>query len=470
MNFFKGRLKKSKIILVILLILLLSSTLYPISESAIVSNAHSGRTDSAGGHKDNKNKSGLGSYHYHCGGNPPHLHDGGVCPYGNNNSVPSETTKSNNEKASITLPKADTITIKSAPSEMKVGQVSNPEYILTTENETSSLSIKSSNESVVSVGVDGSLKATGVGTATITVKSSDKSKQFTVIVKAIPVESIVFSEENTRLQLGELKKLYITVLPENATNKTIEIISDNENAVICKPDHNIEAVGVGSATITVRSSNNLESSMQVEVYEVFPEEVKTNEEEIKIELTKTDNLQVDILPTKANNKEYSFKVKNDEILKIEDNGDITPLMPGNTIITIETHNNINKDIPVEVYYIKTDEILIKNESDYSGFLDVSDVLNFNVEVLPANATYKEYQIVSSNDKVISVANNKCEIVGSGKVTLTFEGHDEVFKQISFTIINKNMIISTITFLFILIAAPIVILIYLKRKKSSNKKA
>ena len=43
--------------------------------------AHSGRTDSSGGHRDNKNKSGLGSYHYHCGGNPPHLHTNGVCPY-----------------------------------------------------------------------------------------------------------------------------------------------------------------------------------------------------------------------------------------------------------------------------------------------------------------------------------------------------------------------------------------------------
>lgn len=43
--------------------------------------AHSGRTDGSGGHKDNKNKSGLGSYHYHCGGYPAHLHNGGYCPY-----------------------------------------------------------------------------------------------------------------------------------------------------------------------------------------------------------------------------------------------------------------------------------------------------------------------------------------------------------------------------------------------------
>lgn len=44
------------------------------------SEAHSGRTDSNGGHHDYKNKSGLGDYHYHHGYGP-HLHPNGVCPY-----------------------------------------------------------------------------------------------------------------------------------------------------------------------------------------------------------------------------------------------------------------------------------------------------------------------------------------------------------------------------------------------------
>lgn len=49
--------------------------------------AHSGRTDSNGGHHDYKNKSGLGSYHYHCGGYPAHLHENGVCPYSGSGNV-----------------------------------------------------------------------------------------------------------------------------------------------------------------------------------------------------------------------------------------------------------------------------------------------------------------------------------------------------------------------------------------------
>ena len=49
----------------------------------ITAEAHQGRTDAQGGHHDYKNKSGLGSYHYHCGGHEAHLHPNGVCPYKN---------------------------------------------------------------------------------------------------------------------------------------------------------------------------------------------------------------------------------------------------------------------------------------------------------------------------------------------------------------------------------------------------
>lgn len=53
--------------------------------------AHSGRTDSSGGHHDYNNVSGLGPYHYHCGGYPAHLHPGGVCPYSSGYDEPDDT-------------------------------------------------------------------------------------------------------------------------------------------------------------------------------------------------------------------------------------------------------------------------------------------------------------------------------------------------------------------------------------------
>ena len=68
---------------------------------------HSGRTDSSGGHKDNKNASGLGSYHYHHGMGA-HLHPNGVCPYGNSSArtTTPTSTSSSTQKTTYSAPKA----------------------------------------------------------------------------------------------------------------------------------------------------------------------------------------------------------------------------------------------------------------------------------------------------------------------------------------------------------------------------
>ena len=79
--------------------------------------AHSGRTDSNGGHRDNKNKSGLGYYHYHCGGHPAHLHENGVCPYkSGSSSNNSSSSKSNTRTKMYLLP-----SLRLSGSEINIG-------------------------------------------------------------------------------------------------------------------------------------------------------------------------------------------------------------------------------------------------------------------------------------------------------------------------------------------------------------
>ena len=58
--------------------------------------AHSGRTDSSGGHYNRS----TGEYHYHHG-HPAHDHENGICPYKSNsktNSSSSTTTSTTNQK------------------------------------------------------------------------------------------------------------------------------------------------------------------------------------------------------------------------------------------------------------------------------------------------------------------------------------------------------------------------------------
>lgn len=90
LGFWAKKIKKVAILIAAVLIIGSMETGYP--SGVITAQAHSGRTDSQGGHHDYKNKSGLGSYHYHHGYSA-HLHPNGVCPYENGNAAsPSKQT------------------------------------------------------------------------------------------------------------------------------------------------------------------------------------------------------------------------------------------------------------------------------------------------------------------------------------------------------------------------------------------
>ena len=111
-------MKKNKVKIVSILLIALS-----VTSIGINSYAHSGRTDSSGGHKDNKNKSGLGSYHYHCGGNPAHLHTNGVCPYSSSSSLSKSSTSSSSSSSKSSTSKfqsSSTQTTTTVPSTVAV--------------------------------------------------------------------------------------------------------------------------------------------------------------------------------------------------------------------------------------------------------------------------------------------------------------------------------------------------------------
>lgn len=96
--------KLRRVFLISICLLLMSS----------VSFAHSGRTDSNGGHKDKNNVSGLGSYHYHHG-YEAHLHPNGVCPY----TAPVEKSTSTNTQSNTSSKNNSTTQVNTVQSQTK---------------------------------------------------------------------------------------------------------------------------------------------------------------------------------------------------------------------------------------------------------------------------------------------------------------------------------------------------------------
>mgnify|MGYP004454508045 CR=1 FL=1 len=184
---FKGDIYEKKIITILLIIL----SIILIGVNAY---AHSGRTDSSGGHKDNNNKSGLGSYHYHCGGHPAHLHTNGVCPYSSSSSASKSSTSSSSAssaKTTSTVPTTIAVTdikINENVTNMEEGENKKLTTIITPDNATDkNITWKSSDESIATVSTTGEVTAKKYGTVDITATSTNgKTSTIKINIKESP--------------------------------------------------------------------------------------------------------------------------------------------------------------------------------------------------------------------------------------------------------------------------------------------
>lgn len=181
------RKNKPKIISILL-------TILSIISIGVNAYAHSGRTDSSGGHKDNKNKSGLGSYHYHCGGHPAHLHTNGVCPYSSSSSSSKSRTSSSSSsstKTTSTVPTTIVVTdikINENVTSMKEGESKKLTATITPNDATDkNITWKSSDESIATVSTTGEVVAKKYGTVDITATSSNgKTSTIKIDIKESP--------------------------------------------------------------------------------------------------------------------------------------------------------------------------------------------------------------------------------------------------------------------------------------------
>lgn len=319
--------------------------------------AHGGRTDGSGGHKDNKNKSGLGSYHYHCGGYPAHLHDGGVCPYkGGGSSSGSSSTKTTSVPKTVY---ASSITAQNVPTQIDAGGTATLEASVYPSNaEDKDITWESSDTSVLTVSNTGALAAVGVGTATITAKTSrGTSKAFTITVNEVMAESIAIDEEINNILIGDSSSLSAIILPNNTTYKNVEWKSADESIVSIDESGNIKALAVGKTTITA-IHKELSDSFEIEVKPILAESVTiscinkdTGEEyeELRFEEGQTIALSAVILPENTTDSTLKWSVNNSDVATVDKSGTVTALSEGTVIVTAEAMNGICDTIEIEIY-------------------------------------------------------------------------------------------------------------------------
>lgn len=233
----------------------------------------------------------------------------------------------------------------------------------------SNLRYKSMDTSIATVDkYDGVITGERTGRTQIKVYCGDIEKYCTIQVgysglddDEIPVTSLTISNKNISLNVGDVYYLanYVTVLPSDATNKTVYYTSSNPNVVnVGTVSGRIDAYNAGSATITVEAGNKKEyvtvtvnSSNGGNI--VNPDETPTpdnpNQNNGNLSFVTNDviKLKVDmefnpysVLIGDYSNVSFSFTV--DGIASIK-NGRVVGIAPGNTtlIATDEKGNTAN---------------------------------------------------------------------------------------------------------------------------------
>ena len=199
-----------------------------------------------------------------------------------------------------------------------------------------SVTWSSSDEAVATVSDAGLVTAVAQGTATITVTTTDGSftSTFTATVPGPPVESVSLDDDEETIIAGETYQLTATVLPGTAEDKSVMWSSDNESVATVSDAGLVTAVDEGTATITVTTVDGGRTATFVANVIVAVASVELNDEEERILVGGTYTLTATVLPANATDRSITWRSSNETVATVSDQGVITGLVPGQSLITV----------------------------------------------------------------------------------------------------------------------------------------
>lgn len=251
---------------------------------------------------------------------------------------------------------AESIKLNESSVEIKKGQQKQLSVIVLPENCEESLPFLWTVEdySIATVSQAGMVTAIKGGKTKVTVKVEDRFSASCDINVVSDITSIILNRSEISLKKGDVFTLEATISPEDATDKTIEWSSDNQNVVTVSSEGVLNTVGNGTATITAKNpSSGISDKCNVTVYG-HVESVSLNKSAIEIFEGEVYTLTETVLPNDAIDKNVKWTSSDESIATVE-NGVVKGIKKGTATITVTT-NDKNKTATCEVTIKPSEDI------------------------------------------------------------------------------------------------------------------
>lgn len=156
----------------------------------------------------------------------------------------------------------------------------------------------------------------------------------------IAVESVSLDKTELSLEVGQTAQLTATVLPENATKKTVSWSSDKpEVATVDALSGNIQAIKPGSATITVRTRSGgkvATCKVTVTAKPIPVSGITLSQTSATLAIGETLTLVATVAPEDATNPAVVWSSSIPDIVSVNENGELTARGKGSAEVTATT--------------------------------------------------------------------------------------------------------------------------------------
>lgn len=189
---------------------------------------------------------------------------------------------------------------------------------------------------IAKVNEKGVVTAVDYGYAKITATASNGVKAIcsvTVKDKSVPVESISLSMTETEIAIGSSVTLTASVMPENASDKSVTWSSDNIEVATVTADGTVTALAIGTTVITAKANDEsgVTASCTIHVLLPTPVEIILSQSEVTLDKDSSVQLLASVKPAEAS-QEVEWMSDDPETASVTQDGFVTALREGVTPI------------------------------------------------------------------------------------------------------------------------------------------